>query len=47
VYFAIKYLFLRPILIEINKLDIEEELTTTLLNNPQKFKEKLKQTIDL
>jgi len=45
VYFAIKYLFLRPILIEVNKLDIEEELATTLLNNPQQFKERLRQVI--
>jgi hypothetical protein len=30
---------------EVNKLDVEEELATCLLNNPQKFKEKLKQVL--
>ncbi|MCC6046549.1 MAG: hypothetical protein LM572_07170 [Ignisphaera sp.] len=44
-YFAVKHLFLRPLLMEVNKLDVEEELATCLLNNPQKFKEKLKQVL--
>jgi hypothetical protein len=47
VYFAIKYLFLRPILLELNKLDVEEELATLFLQNPQKFRERLRQILAL
>lgn len=38
VYFVVKYLFLRPILVERNRLDLEEELATSFLNDPDKFK---------
>lgn len=45
IYFAVKYLFLRPILLELNKLDLEEDLATLLLNNPRKFNDILKQIL--
>ncbi|MDK6028678.1 hypothetical protein QPL79_04825 [Ignisphaera sp. 4213-co] len=41
VYFIIKYLLLRPLLIEKNRLDKEEELATSFLNNPEEFKKML------
>jgi len=46
-YFIIKYLFLRPILIELDRLDVEEELATLFIQNPEKFREKLKQILNL
>jgi hypothetical protein len=46
VYFVVKYLFLRPILIELNRLDAEEELATLFMQNPGKFREKLKQVLN-
>jgi len=46
-YFIVKHLFLRPILIELNKLDTEEELATLLLQNTQKFQERLKQILEI
>jgi hypothetical protein len=46
VYFIIKYLFLRPILIKLDKLDVEEELTSLFIQNPEKFKEKLNQMLN-
>lgn len=38
IYFIVKYLLLRPVLVEKNRLDLEEELATTFLNNPSEFK---------
>jgi hypothetical protein len=46
VYFVVKYLFLRPILIELDRLDAEEELATLFMQNPGKFREKLKQVLN-
>ena len=46
-YFIVKHLFLRPILIELNKLDTEEELATLLLQNTQRFRERLKQILEI
>jgi hypothetical protein len=46
VYFIIKYLFLRPILIKLDKLDVEEELTSLFIQNPEKFKEKLNHVLN-
>lgn len=38
VYFVVKYLFLRPLLVERNRLDLEEELATSFLSDPERFK---------
>uniref|UniRef100_A0A7C4BE37 Uncharacterized protein n=1 Tax=Ignisphaera aggregans TaxID=334771 RepID=A0A7C4BE37_9CREN len=40
VYFAIKYLFLRAILIALDMLELEEELARDFIENPLLFKEK-------
>jgi hypothetical protein len=46
-YFIIKHLFLRPILIKLDRLDVEEELATLFIQNPEKFREKLKQILNI
>ena len=47
VYFVIRYLFLRPILVELNKTDVEEELATIFINNVEMFKKRLSEILKL
>jgi hypothetical protein len=47
VYFAIKYLFLRAILIALDMLELEEELTRDFIENPLLFKEKLNKILKI
>jgi len=39
--FTLQYLFIRPLLVKIKKLDLEEKVVEMLLNDPKEFKKLL------
>lgn len=41
--FTLQYLFIRPLLVKFKKLDLEEKLVEIILNNPEEFKNLIKE----
>jgi hypothetical protein len=46
IYFTVKYLFLRPLLIELDRLDVEEEHATLFIRDIDRFRDALRKLLE-